>query len=103
MWVACDTGPVFQLSKSQMSELRDLWTELSTTYPLPSPPETDDEVFAAVLDTWIAGVMSSRGHFTRKSFDDLVNLIDQPGASEVPRSFADRVLALVRSAVDHDE
>jgi hypothetical protein len=60
-------------------------------------------VLAAVLDAWIAGVISSRSRFTAQSLDDLVDLIDEPGASEGARSLARRVLALLRSAVEADE
>ncbi len=96
-------GAVYDLSESQTRELSRLWAELGTSYPLTSPPQTDAEMLAADLDSWIAGGMSSHGQFTHASFDYLVTLSNEPGSAEDARSIAHRVLALVRSAVEAAE
>lgn len=100
MWVRGTLGAVYELSESQTVELDRLWAELGSAYPLTSPPQTDAEMLADDLDSWIAGVMSSRGQFTRESFDYLVTLVDEVGAAERARSIADAVLMLIRSAVE---
>lgn len=100
MWVRGTLGAVYELSESQTVELDRLWAELGSAYPLTSPPQTDAEMLADDLDSWIAGVMSSRGQFTRESFDYLVTLVDEVGAAEGARSIADAVLMLIRSAVE---
>ena len=63
-----------------------------------SPPETDDEVVAAVLDAWIAGVVNSEGRFSSASLLDLAELIKESQPEGRVTALVERTLALVRPA-----
>lgn len=87
-----------QLSAAQLVDLERLWSELAWAYPMASPPENDDDVLAAALDAWIAGVISSEGCVSTASIDDLADVIKGLGAEGQAAAFAQRVVALVRPA-----
>ena len=38
-----------------------------------SPTMTDEEIYAAVLDSWIAGVLGSRGEYSGAAVQDLLD------------------------------
>ncbi|QKE85141.1 hypothetical protein [Arthrobacter sp. NEB 688] len=89
---------MLQLSAAQLVDLERLWSELGLAFPMASPPESDDEVLAAALDAWIAGVVSSEGRMSTASVDELTNVIKGLGAGGRAAAFAQRVVAVVRSA-----
>ena len=86
------------LSAAQRADLERLWRELGAAYPMASPPETDDEVVAAALDAWIAGVLSSEGRFSSASLRDLAELIKESEPEGRVTALAERTLTVVRPA-----
>lgn len=91
-----------RLTVLQTAEMQQLWTDLSMAYPTIAPPETDGEVVAALLDAWIAGVVSSQDSFTSNSLDELVDLLEERPSAEDAKPFVDRLLTLARSASEND-
>lgn len=56
---------------------------------------TDEEVDAAVLDAWIAGVLSSGGDYTQEAVQDLLDLARQSARDGEVGRLVERTVQLV--------
>lgn len=75
-----------------MAQLERAWDDLARFYPSADPPQSEEEVVAAGLDAWIAGIVSSKGSYAPDAVSFLTDLLIQ-SKSRWP------VTALVRQAV----
>ena len=55
----CNTVRVHRLSVDELAQLERAWDDLARFYPSADPPQSDEEVVAAGLDAWIAGIVLS--------------------------------------------
>jgi hypothetical protein len=72
-----------------------VWTDLGTAYASSDPPQSDEDVAAAGLDAWIAGVVSSHGRFTATGVHDLMGLLEESDESWPVKSLLRRTVALI--------
>ena len=61
-----------QLSSAQVAMLEQIWTELWVGQRPASPPITDEELAREILDSWLAGVLSSNGRISEGALRDLL-------------------------------
>lgn len=84
-----------QLSKSQLAALQRVWDDLTARSNRGAVPVSDEQVGVEVLDSWLAGVASSKGRLEQSSVDDLLDTMRElPDSGEV-QLLVDRVLAIV--------
>lgn len=86
-----------QLSESELAELDRLWGELWALYPASDVPETDDEVVAACVDSFIAGIVSSEGRFDRsRQVEVWADIVSPPVGTVALANLIRRLAALLR-------
>ena len=56
---------------------------------------TDEEVDAAVLDSWIAGVLSSRGEYSEAAVQDLLDLAGKTDPGSEVGKLVERMMELI--------
>jgi hypothetical protein len=83
------------LSARQVTQLRGVWRHLEREPGAATPPNTDDAVWRAGLDAWLAGVISSQGQLTDTALNDLLALEAEAGDNPLARAYVARVLAAV--------
>jgi hypothetical protein len=86
---------VNQLSKRQIIALEAVWSDSQREPDAVGPPQTDNAAFLALLDSWIAGVISSQGQVDDRSLQDLLDLADGAKAHPVAHDYFARVVDLV--------
>ena len=97
------TSPMVQLSPRQLASLAEIQGGLSVRPESGRAPTEDDEVSLAVLDAWIAGVLSSGGQASAASVRDLLELqLDSRPASHSER-LIDSVVAVVLPSREVDD
>jgi hypothetical protein len=66
-----------QLSPAQVTTLDEIWTDLWVGRGLASPPITDEELARDILDSWLAGVLSSQGWLADGALVDLLAVLGE--------------------------
>lgn len=66
-----------QLSPAQVATLDEIWTNLWVGKQLASPPITDEELARDALDSWLAGVLSSKGWLSEGALVELLASLDE--------------------------
>lgn len=61
---------MYRLTAAELDLLGQAWAELWRISPGGKPPETDDEVTAAGLDSIVAGIMSSEGFIDAAALEE---------------------------------
>lgn len=90
------TSRGLQLSPRQLALLAEVQTKLGHRTGIGRVPVTDDDVALAVLESWIAGVLSSQGRVTARSVRDLLEQqIDSRPASDAERLIDSAVAAIL--------
>lgn len=77
--------------------LDEIWTDLWKGHPFDEVPVTDEQVSRAVLDSWLAGVISNKGLLGDSAVEDLLNMsaeMEDPGDVG---PLIERVVAAVRA------
>lgn len=91
-----------ELSKRQVIALEGIWADFGRESDTGGPPRTDNAVFLASLDAWIAGVSSSQGHVSERSLQDLLDLADDAKGYPVAHGYVGRVVDLVMPNRTHE-
>jgi len=73
----CNTVRVHRLSVDELAQLERAWDDLARFYPSADPPQSDEEVVAAGLDAWIAGIVSSKGNYAPDAVSFLTDLLSE--------------------------
>lgn len=91
-----------ELSKRQVIALEGIWSDLGREPDTDGPPRTDNAVFLASLDAWVAGVSSSHGHVSERSLQDLLDLADDAKGHPVAHGYIGLVVDLVMPNRTHE-
>jgi hypothetical protein len=87
--------PMGHLSPAQVATLDEIWTNLWVGQQLASPPITDEELARDVLDSWLAGVLSSKGWLSEGALVDLLASLDELDDLGEVGSLVERVVQTV--------